>query len=46
MTILTDAEVRQREKDLKKGKPVYKPVAREEREILSLPQEKIRKYTG
>ena len=43
-TILTDAEVRAREKELKKGRPVIKPVDREDREIHSLPAEKIQKY--
>jgi len=44
MTILTDAEVRAREKELKKGRPVIKPVDREDREIHSLPTDKIQKY--
>jgi len=43
-TILTDAEVRAREKELKKGRPVIKPVAREDRELHTLPDDKIRKY--
>ena len=42
--ILTDAEVRQRERDLKKGRPVIQPVPREEREVISHPADKIKKY--
>jgi hypothetical protein len=43
-TILTDAEVRQREKDLKRGRPVIKPTTREDREVTTMPHEKIQKY--
>jgi hypothetical protein len=43
-TILTDAEVRQREKDLKRGRPVIKPTGRDEREVTTMPHEKLQKY--
>jgi hypothetical protein len=42
--ILTDAEVRQREKDLKQGRPVITPTSREDREVTSIPQDKLKKY--
>lgn len=42
--ILTDAEVRQRELDLKRGRPVIKPVDRDKTEVHNIPAEKIQRY--
>jgi hypothetical protein len=42
--ILTDAEVRRREQDLKRGRPVVQPVEREDREVSFTPAEKLKKY--
>jgi hypothetical protein len=44
ITIRTDAEVRQTERDLRKGRPVIQPVKREDREVTSMPAEQIKKY--
>jgi hypothetical protein len=43
-TIYTDAEVRERERALKQGRPVIKPVDRDKTEIHNIPKEKIQKY--
>lgn len=42
MEIITEAEVKQRERDLKKGRPTIPVVA--EREIVISPEDKIQKY--
>lgn len=42
--IRTDAEVRAQEQALRKGRVIVKPVEREEREVHSMPGDKIKKY--
>jgi hypothetical protein len=44
VAIRTDAEVRQTERDLKRGRPVIQPVQREEREVVGIPSDQIKKY--
>jgi hypothetical protein len=44
VAILTDAQVREREKNLRKGRPVIQPVQREDREVVGIPADQIKKY--
>jgi hypothetical protein len=44
MTILTEAEVQERARKLKEGRPAYKPPSQDEREVMPSREERMRKY--